>query len=56
LRDVPDGDRPLAVVCGSGYRSSVSASLLTCSGRTQVLNVLGGMTAWNAAGYPTTEE
>jgi hydroxyacylglutathione hydrolase len=51
LDDVPDG--PLAVICGSGYRSSVSASLLAAEGR-DVVNVLGGMSAWEAADLPTT--
>jgi hydroxyacylglutathione hydrolase len=50
LDDVPS-DKPLAVMCGSGYRSSVSASLLARRGL-DVTNVLGGMSAWNAAGYP----
>ncbi len=49
LDDVPR-DKPLAVMCGSGYRSSVSASLLACRGL-DVTNVLGGMSAWDAAGY-----
>jgi hydroxyacylglutathione hydrolase len=52
--EVPDTGKPLAVICGSGYRSSVSASLLAAKGR-RVVNVLGGMTAWNAAGLPTVE-
>jgi hydroxyacylglutathione hydrolase len=54
LDEVPDG--PLAVVCGSGYRSSVAASLLLAEGFEPVVNVLGGMTAWTAADYPTIEE
>jgi hydroxyacylglutathione hydrolase len=54
--EVPDRDRPLAVMCGSGFRSSVSASLLRSRGRDGVINVLGGMAAWNAAGYRTTTE
>ena len=41
-------DRPVATICGSGYRSSVSASLLLHHGHKQVVNVLGGMTAWKA--------
>ncbi len=49
--ELPD-DRPLAVVCGSGYRSSVAASLLARHGR-RVFTVPGGMSAWRAAGYPT---
>lgn len=51
LDEVPDHGRPLAVVCGSGYRASVAASLLAHHGR-DVVNVLGGMAAWRAAGYP----
>lgn len=39
LAEVPDG--PLAVVCGSGYRSSVSASRIAATGRDDVVNVLG---------------
>lgn len=38
-------DRPLAVICGSGYRSSASASLLAHHGHHNVTNVLGDMTA-----------
>ena len=51
--EVPDG--PLAVTSGSGYRSSVSASLLQSRGRHPVFNVLGGMAAWRNAEYPTTK-
>jgi hydroxyacylglutathione hydrolase len=46
-------DRPVATICASGYRSSVSASLLLHHGHTQVSNVLGGMTAWKGAGLPS---
>lgn len=55
LDEVPD-DKALAVTCGSGYRSSVSSSLLARSRNLDVLNVLGGMSAWKTAGYPTTKE
>ena len=53
LDEVPK-DTPVAVVCGSGYRSSVAASLLARNGRRDVLNVVGGMSAWRRAGHPTT--
>jgi hydroxyacylglutathione hydrolase len=46
-------DRPIAVICGSGYRASVAASLLLHHGRRNVANVLGGMSAWQQAGYET---
>jgi hydroxyacylglutathione hydrolase len=52
LTEVPK-ERPVAVVCGSGYRGSVAASLLKHAGYENVTNVLGGMTAWGAAGMPT---
>lgn len=51
-----DGDRPVAVICGSGYRSSVVSSLLQTRGLKNLLNVSDGMEAWEAAGLPTTEE
>jgi hydroxyacylglutathione hydrolase len=56
LEELDDSTRPLAVTCGSGYRSSVAASLLARHGRCQVLNTIGGMSAWKAAGLPTTKE
>ena len=49
-------DRPVAVVCGSGYRSSALASLLAGRGFEGVSSVLGGMSAWRAAGYETTAD
>ena len=45
--------RHVAVVCGTGYRGSIAASFLKSRGYTDVSNVLGGMTAWKAAGLPT---
>ncbi|MBX5492440.1 MAG: MBL fold metallo-hydrolase [Chloroflexi bacterium] len=50
-----DRARPVAVVCGSGYRSSIATSLLKERGFASVWNVLGGMTAWKEAGYPTVD-
>lgn len=46
-------DRPVAVICGSGVRSSLAASLLQRAGFTDLRNVSGGMGAWTAAGLPT---
>jgi hydroxyacylglutathione hydrolase len=46
-------DRPVAVYCGSGYRSSVAASFLKTEGHVDVHNVLGGFTAWKKLGLPT---
>jgi hydroxyacylglutathione hydrolase len=44
-------DRPIAVVCASGYRSSVAASLLRGAGFEDVAWVADGVPAWDAAGY-----
>jgi hydroxyacylglutathione hydrolase len=51
IGDVPK-DRLVASICGSGYRSSVAASLLMKHGYPRIINVLGGMSAWKAAGLP----
>ena len=55
LDEVP-GDRPLAVVCAGGYRSTVAASLLERAGRDQLINLDGGVTAYAAAGYPLVRD
>lgn len=47
---------PVALICGSGYRSSVASSLLQSRGIGNLFNVRGGMDAWNEAGLPTTSE
>ena len=46
-------DRATAVICGSGYRSSIAASILEKSGLKNLRNVTGGMGAWKTAGYET---
>lgn len=50
--DAVPRDLPLAVVCGVGRRASIGCSILQRAGCTDVSNVLGGMTAWEAAGLP----
>ena len=55
IEEVPrDGD--VLVVCGSGYRSTVAASLLRRHGHDRITNLTGGMAAWRAAGLPTTTD
>src|SRR5262249_24872740 len=44
-------DRPKAVLCAGGLRSSTVISALTREGLTGFYNVSGGMTAWMKAGY-----
>ncbi len=53
--DIPQ-DKPVVVLCSVGYRASIACSLLLRAGFTRVTNVLGGMTAWRQAGYPTVSE
>ena len=45
-------DRPLLVVCHLGGRSAAVAGYLIRAGRTDVVNVAGGMDAWEKAGLP----
>ena len=45
-------NKPTAVICAGGYRSSAAASLLEKFGFTKLLNVSGGTGAWINAGYP----
>ncbi len=45
-------DKPVVVICGSGYRGSIVASFLKREGYEDVTNVLGGMSAWKGAGLP----
>ena len=47
-----DCTAPVAVHCKSGYRSSIASSLLARAGFTNVMNVIGGIDAWNACGLP----
>jgi glyoxylase-like metal-dependent hydrolase (beta-lactamase superfamily II)/rhodanese-related sulfurtransferase len=46
-----DPARPTAVICAGGYRSSAAASLLRRHGFRDLINVIGGTSAWVAAGY-----
>lgn len=45
-------DRPLLVICHSGNRSAAVTGFLARSGRADVVNVAGGMDAWERAGMP----
>lgn len=49
-------NRPLVVMCGSGYRSTIAASVLERAGFTAITNLTGGMKAWKDAGLDTTRE
>ena len=49
-------DRPVAVVCAGGMRSSTACSILVRRGFSRVYNVKGGMGAWCEAGLPVTRQ
>ena len=56
IEGVPDGldpERPIAVVCASGQRAAVAASLVKRSGAEHVIHVIdGGVPAWGELGQP----
>ncbi|RMG64719.1 MAG: rhodanese-like domain-containing protein [Calditrichaeota bacterium] len=45
-------DKPIVVICRSGARSRMAAQFLQEKGFRNVINVDGGMMAWNAKGLP----
>jgi glyoxylase-like metal-dependent hydrolase (beta-lactamase superfamily II)/rhodanese-related sulfurtransferase len=51
LDEVPQ-DRPVQIICQSGYRSLRSAQFLAQMGYRNLANVTGGTAAWRAAGNP----
>ena len=56
LHDVPNGldpVRPIAVICSSGQRSALGASLLQRHGAANVIHVAdGGVGTWDSQGWP----
>jgi rhodanese-related sulfurtransferase len=51
IAEVPR-DRRIAVHCAGGYRSSIAVSILNQYGITNVIELAGGITAWEAAKLP----
>jgi hydroxyacylglutathione hydrolase len=49
-------DRRLAVHCAGGYRSSIAASILHQYGITRLIEMAGGLAAWEAAKLPVVLE
>jgi len=49
-------DRKIYAVCAGGYRSSVATSVLKRAGFRDVVNVDGGMNAWNRQKLPVVKE
>ena len=55
LADIPR-NRPIVLHCAGGYRSSIAASLLAQDGIAQVIEMAGGLAAWEAAQLPLAAE
>jgi hydroxyacylglutathione hydrolase len=49
-------DRRIAVHCAGGYRSSIAASILHQYGVTQLIEMAGGIAAWEAAQLPVVSQ
>jgi hydroxyacylglutathione hydrolase len=49
-------DRRLAVHCAGGYRSSIAAGILHQYGMTNLIEMAGGLAAWEAAKLPVVAE
>ena len=54
LAEIPK-EKPVAVYCSTGHRSSIAVSILLRAGYKHVLNVPGSITAWKAAGFPVVK-
>jgi rhodanese-related sulfurtransferase/glyoxylase-like metal-dependent hydrolase (beta-lactamase superfamily II) len=55
IAEVPHGRR-IAVHCAGGYRSSIAASILHQHGITNLIEMAGGLAAWDAAKLPAVSE
>ncbi|MGC8485739.1 MAG: MBL fold metallo-hydrolase [Candidatus Baltobacteraceae bacterium] len=55
MLDRIDMTRTLYALCGSGYRSSIAASLLEAAGHRDLVNVDGGMNMYREAGFAVVE-
>jgi glyoxylase-like metal-dependent hydrolase (beta-lactamase superfamily II)/rhodanese-related sulfurtransferase len=60
IHALPDGldpERPVAVICASGQRAAVGASLVQRHGAREVLHVVdGGVPSWGRSGWPLERE
>jgi hydroxyacylglutathione hydrolase len=55
ISEVPR-DKPITVVCQSGSRASIAASILLRAGYQNISNIIGGTGAWTAAGFPIIKD
>ncbi|MBC7459818.1 MAG: molybdopterin-synthase adenylyltransferase MoeB [Thermoleophilia bacterium] len=56
VQEHPDRDTPLNISCASGGRSMRVVEVLQSIGYSDVMNVEGGIRAWQAAGRPTLSD
>lgn len=54
MAEVPK-DKQVYLYCRSGRRSEAAASMLAKAGFSNIENVLGGIIAWQKAGYPVVK-
>jgi rhodanese-related sulfurtransferase len=56
IPDDLDSEHPIAIICSSGQRSAVAASLLQRYGARQVIHVAdGGVGTWEQHGWPIAQ-
>ena len=55
IAEIPK-ERRIAVHCAGGYRSSIAASILHQQGLTQLMEMAGGLAAWEAAQLPVVSQ
>jgi sulfur-carrier protein adenylyltransferase/sulfurtransferase len=53
---LPQTDTDVVVYCASGVRSLLAAQVLRTMGYTRVASLAGGITRWQAAGYPIVRD
>lgn len=49
---IPNKQADIVLYCGGGYRSALAAQSLRRMGYSHVMSMMGGIKAWQAAGYP----
>jgi hydroxyacylglutathione hydrolase len=55
LSDIPV-NKPILLQCRIGVRSAIGASILQASGFSEVMNLMGGIRDWEAAGFAITRD
>ncbi len=56
LDELPRDGGPLYVICASGYRSTIAASVLARHGFEGVVNVIDGMDGWSRGNLPVVRD